>query len=167
MTTRTEVQNNGVRRRSLASPDGLDAVLSMVTGCGCSATPPPVHSDPTVAVIRHVVAEANTFGGGGNPFSRVVIAPKRLNGTNLSSSTKAAINAQLRDLGRIEVSTAKIRDGEAAIRVGAVVQTARGVNIEADLYCGNVCGQSATFTLARGAGGGWRVTGTTGAISVS
>lgn len=156
-----------LRRRSVMSLIGLASVLALVAGCGCSPVPPPVHTDPTVAVIRHVVAEANTFGGGGNPFSRVVIAPKRLDGSKLSPDTKSAITAELADLGDIEVSTSKVRNGEASIKVGAVVTTSKGATIEVSMYCGNVCGQYATFVLQQGPGGAWSVTGTTGPIAVS
>ena len=155
------------RRRLATSLAGLAAVLALVAGCACSAAPPPVHTDPSVAVIRHVLVNDNTFGTNRNPFSRVVVSPQRTNGTQLSAATKAAITTQLRDLGDVKVSTAKVSAGQAGIRLGSVVPTSKGVNIKVDMYCGNVCGLQATYKLVKGPNGGWAVTGTTEPVAVS
>lgn len=155
------------RRRMATAVGGLMAVLALVAGCACSAAPPPVHTDPSVAVIRHVLVKDNTFGGNGNPFSRVMVSPKRLDGTQLSPTTKAAINGQLRDLGDVKVSTRKVSGNEAGIRLGQVVTTTRGVNIRVVMNCGNVCGLEATYKLVKSPNGGWTVTGTTGPVGVS
>ncbi|MEZ5372373.1 MAG: hypothetical protein R2704_06485 [Microthrixaceae bacterium] len=167
MTTRLGNASTARRRTSMTSLIGLLSVMALVAGCACSAASPAVHTDPTVAAIRHVIAQDNTFGGGGNPFSRVVVDPKRADGTSLSAATKAAIVSELADLGDVEVSTSKVLDGEASIQVGAVVTTPTGVDIKVNMYCGNVCGLFATFTLVQWPGGGWTVTGTRGPIAVA
>ena len=159
--------HNTPRRRMAASFAGLAAVLALIAGCACSAAPPPVHTDPSVAVIRHVLVKDNTFGANKNPFSRVAVSPKRTDGKQLSSATKAAINAQLRDLGDVKVSARKVSGNEASIRLGRVVTTSSGVNINVTMYCGNVCGLDATYTLVRGPNGGWSVAGTTGPVGMA
>ena len=159
--------HNTPRRRMAASFAGLAAVLALIAGCACSAAPAPIHTDPSVAVIRHVLVKDNTFGVNRNPFSRVMISPKRTDGTQLSSATKAAINSQLRDLGDVKVSTRKASGNEASIQLGRVVTTSSGVNINVSMYCGNVCGLDATYTLVKWPGGGWTVTGTTGPVGMA
>ena len=124
MTTRLGNASTARRRTSMKSLIGLLSVVALVAGCACSAASPPVHTDPTVAVIRHVIAQDNTFGGGGNPFSRVVVDPKRADGASLSAATKAAIVSELADLGDVEVSASKVLDGEASAYRDAVLLNA-------------------------------------------
>ena len=168
-TTITSERGSRARRRMIVSILGLASVLALVAGCACSTVPPRLHTDPTVAVVRHVIAIDNTFAGGGNPFSRVLVSPKRLDGSSLSSATKSAINSELSDLGDVKVSSASpnTRAREAQISVGKVVRTSTGVVIEARMNCGELCALRATYELTKGAGGGWTVTGRRGPVMVS
>ena len=154
-----------VRRRSIASFVGLISVLALVAGCGCSVAPPPVHTDPSVAVIRSVLGDvARDVGFGNNPYSRVVISLKRADGSPLSARIKTAIARELQDLGDIEVTTSKVRSGEASIELGRVVETSKEARITVELVCGSMCGRYGTYTLEQGAAGGWVVTGVSGLI---
>ena len=129
-------------------------------------------------MIRLLTTE-NSFGGGGNPFDRVLVG-EFVGGARsrpLSSTAVEMITAELGPGADVEV----VPDAEATIaelfeqdatgiavvaiddmRVG--VQTAE---VDLTMWCGSLCGVALTYEAEYRDAGGWTILGPVGPIAVS
>jgi hypothetical protein len=140
-------------------------------------------------VIRRLVLEDHTFGGGKSPFESVFVVNGALRDANdpragdlLGPAGKPfppgvveEIEGELGDLPPVRF----IVDGERAlgrqglvkgngviITLGPIDRNGRRVEVGTGLWCGGKCGQWLTYVL-RNRGGRWRITGTTGPYIIS
>jgi hypothetical protein len=155
-----------------------------------SAPEPSRESQVYAAIVRQLVTEDHTFGGG-DPGFRVIyvldratpraadgIAPEADEGTPIAPGVQREIRAALSDLPPIRFVPRRqevvgpmedggvVKDHGALVTLGTIPPGENRVEVGASLYIANLAGTWLTYVVELG-GDGWAVTGTTGPIAIS
>jgi hypothetical protein len=173
------------------------AALAMVAAA-CTSTEPATTIPPGdssadtaeiyAAALRQLVVDDNTFGGGGNPFSELLVqasfdsaAGTATPGAQglarpLSDAERAAIEAALTPIAPMrwidDVAEWRTDDlmpvveGSAILGVGPIAFDDQGALVPMSMWCGGLCGTWFTYRMVD-TDQGWVVSGIEGPIAVS
>jgi hypothetical protein len=168
----------------------LIAVIALtVAACGSDEEAAGSESGEIYAAsLRELVTVDNTFGGGGSPFSELLVQ-KDLDpaaGTAVPDSTaetrplteaeRNAIEAALSPIASVRwIDDAAewrtddlmpVVEGSAILGVGPITMDDDGALVPVSMWCGGLCGTWFTYRVIQ-SDGGWAVSGIEGPIAVS
>jgi hypothetical protein len=142
------------------------------------------------AVIRRLVTEDHTFGGGPSPFDHVyvldaprvgagdAVEPGARSDGRFSREMKESLQTRLAALPPIDFIPrsraarqgsglqTRVKKNGVIISVGPIIGRGRSVKVSNSLWCGSLCGQWQTYRVKL-EGGSWQVQGTVGVVAIS